>query len=197
MSESVKTLCFVAVAALAVTGALLIDRGSDVDDLQELVGQTLNRDFEVDQPKRLRIIKFDRATASLREFEVAEVDGVWSLPSKQNYPADATEQMAAAATSVMNRKILRIADDSAQAHAKYGVVDPLAPKLDAKSEGVGTRVIMTDADDQELVDMIIGKRVAGSQGQRYVRNSRQNVVYVVELDPEKLTTDFADWIKDD
>ena len=56
---------------------------------------------------------------------------------------------------------------------------------------------MTDADDDELVDMIIGKGVKDNPTQRFVRRSNQDVVYVVELDPTKLSTDFADWIEDD
>ena len=132
----------------------------------------------------------------MREFEVAEVDGRWRIPSKQDYPADATRQMAQAATCVINRKILRVAG-GAEEHEDLGVVDPLSAKLDSKSQGVGTRVIMSDSGDKELVDMIIGKPVKDAPGQRYVRRSNQDVVYVVELDPTNLSTDFNDWIEKD
>lgn len=197
MNETTKTLVFVAIAVLAVGGAYLFDSTAASVNVQQLVGQSLNADIDLAAPRRLEIVKFDRDTASVRRFEVAEVDGVWSIPSKENYPADATQQMAEAATCVMNREILRIAGETADQHEQFGVVDPLAPGLDSQSAGVGTRVVMTDADDDELVDMIIGKAVPNAEGQRFVRRSDQDVTYVVELDPKQLSTNFADWIEDD
>ena len=56
---------------------------------------------------------------------------------------------------------------------------------------------MTDGSKEVLDDMIIGKAVKDSEDQRYVRKATQDVVYVVELDPEKLTTEFEQWIEDD
>ena len=197
MSESAKTTIFIALAFLAVAAAYFVDRPTQAVNVTSLVGTTLNSDFEVDTPKRLQIVKFDRPTAETKQFEVASNDGVWRIPSKQDYPADATQQMAAAANALIDRKVLRVAAETAQSHEELGVVDPQSAKLDSNSQGVGTRVIMSDADGKTLVDMIIGKKVKGSEGQRYVRNSNQDVVYIVELDPESLSTSFEDWIEDD
>jgi hypothetical protein len=197
MNESTKTIAFVAIAAVALLAAYFIDRPTQAVSTNQFVGTVLNADFEVDQPKRLKITKFDRQTAQTRQFEVASVDGVWSIPSKENYPADATQQMAKAATALVDRKILRVAGETAQSHDELGVVDPLSPTLNSDSTGVGTRVQMYNADDKSLVDMIIGKAVKGSEGQRYVRESNKDVVYIVELDPESLSTNFEDWIEDD
>jgi len=197
MSESAKTMLFVALGAIAVAAAYLIDRPTQAVNVSSLVNTMLNSNFEVDTPKRLQIVKFDRPTAETKQFEVASVDGVWRIPSKQDYPADATQQMAAAANALIDRKVLRVAAETAQDHEALGVVDPQSAKLDSNSEGVGTRVIMSDADDKTLVDMIIGKKVKDAEGQRYVRNTNQDVVYIVELDPESLSTNFDDWIEDD
>ena len=197
MSESAKTIAFVTLALLAVVAAYFVDRPTQAVNVTSLVGTTLNSDFEVDTPKRLQIVKFDRPTAETKQFEVASQDGVWRIPSKEEYPADATQQMAAAANALIDRKILRVAAETAQSHEELGVVDPQSAKLDSNSQGVGTRVIMSDADDKTLVDMIIGKKVKGAEGQRYVRNTNQDVVYIVELDPESLSTNFDDWIEDD
>ena len=197
MSESAKTTIFIVLALLAVGAAYFVDRPSEAVNVTSLVGTTLNDDFEVDTPKRLQIVKFDRPTAETKQFEVASQDGVWRIPSKQDYPADATQQMAAAANALIDRKVLRVAAETAQDHEALGVVDPQSAKLDSNSQGVGTRVIMSDADGKTLVDMIIGKNVKDAEGQRYVRNSNQDVVYIVELDPESLSTSFEDWIEDD
>jgi hypothetical protein len=199
MNEAVKTCVFLAAGLLAVGSAYLFDSRATTVDVQKLVGQTLNADnaeIDLTAPRRLQVVKFDQQTASVRQFEVAEVDGVWCIPSKDNYPADATQKMAEAATCVMDRKVLRIAGDAAETHEEFGVVDPLSAQLNSKSTGVGTRVIMTDAADATLIDLIIGNEVKDNPKQRYVRRSNQDVVYVVELDPTKLSTSFADWIED-
>jgi hypothetical protein len=197
MSESTKTIAFVVIGAAALVAAYIIDRPTQAVSVDTLVGSMLNTDFEVDAPKRLKIVKFDRQTADTRQFEVASVDGTWSIPSKENYPADATAQMAAAANALIDRKILRVAGETADSHDEFGVVDPLANSLDSNSTGVGTRVTMYDGDDKPLADMIIGKGVKGAEGQRYVRESNKDVVYIVELDPASLSTNFDDWIEDD
>ena len=105
--------------------------------------------------------------------------------------------MAEAATALMDRKILRVAGETAEAHAELGVVDPLSAKLDSKSDRRRHARHHDRRRRQDLVDMIIGKPVKDADGQRYVRRSNQNVVYIVELDPASLSTTFDDWIEDD
>ena len=36
-----------------------------------------------------------------------------------------------------------------------------------------------------------------AEGQRYVREAGRDVVYVIEIDPAKLSTNFEDWIEKD
>jgi uncharacterized protein DUF4340 len=105
--------------------------------------------------------------------------------------------MAEAATSLMDRKIMQVASKNAGDHAQYGVIDPLSPKLEPGQSGVGTRVTMSDAQSKPLVDLIVGKPVKGAEGQRYVREAGRDVVYVIEIDPAKLSTSFEDWIEKD
>ncbi|WP_428306477.1 DUF4340 domain-containing protein [Lacipirellula sp.] len=197
MSESAKTIAFVVLGVVAVGAAYFIDRPTEAVNVNTLVGSSINTGFEVDEPKRLQIVKFDKPTAKTKQFEVASTDGVWRIPSKQDYPADAAQQMATAANALVDRKVLRVAAQTAQDHEALGVIDPQSAKLDSNSEGVGTRVVMSDAEGKTLVDMIIGKKVKDAEGQRYVRNSNQDVVYIVELDPASLSTNFDDWIEDD
>ncbi|MEM9657330.1 MAG: DUF4340 domain-containing protein, partial [Planctomycetota bacterium] len=196
MNETGKTFTFLGAGVAALLIAFAVAGREQQYDVQSQVGKQLN-EFEVEAPRSLRIVKLDPETSQLREFEVAEQDGVWSIPSKQSYPADAIDQMAEAATCLMNREILRVQSESAQDHVDLGVVDPLAAESSADPEGAGTRVVMKDGSEEVLVDMIIGKEVKDADDQRYVRKATQDVVYVVELDPEKLTTDFEEWIEDD
>lgn len=195
MTETAKTLTFMAAGAISLLAAFAVIPGTNTFDESELVGQRLN-EFDVDTPKRLKIVKFDAETAEPREFEVAENEGLWTIPSKEGYPADATEQMAAAANCLIDREILRVASTSRSEHAALGVINPSNAKLGAEADSVGTRVIMSD-NDSVLTDMIVGKPVRDAEGQYHIRNTDQDIVYVVELDPSKLTTRFEDWIEDD
>jgi hypothetical protein len=199
MSETAKTLTFLAVAVVALA-ASWATRPAPVDvDVSSLVGTDLTPEFsDPEAAKRLRIAEFNENSATLREFEVAEEDGLWTIPSKNNYPADADRQMAEAATAVMGRKILRVQSESAADHEQYGVVDPLSPKLEPGQKGVGERVTISNIDNKPLVDVIIGREVKDApNGQHYIRKANQDVVYVAEVDTTRLSTDFEDWIEKD
>jgi hypothetical protein len=198
MSENAKTIAFVAIGMVAIMIGLLARPSSAELDEETLVNTVLTKNFKsVDDAKSLRIVRFDEETDKRREFEVAEQDGLWTIPSKDNYPADAAEQMAAAATSLMDRKILQVASRSGQDHEQYGVVDPSSPKLEAGQQGVGTRVTMLNEKKEPLVDLIVGKAVKGAEGQRYVREAGRDIVYIIEIDRSKLSTDFENWIEKD
>jgi hypothetical protein len=198
MTENVKTITFVGIGLLAVVVAL-VTRPSSADlDVASLVGEVLTKDFaSVSDAKRLRIVRFDDDAAALRTFEVAEQNGLWTLPSKDGYPADATQQMAEAATSLMDRKILEVTSMVATDHVPFGVVDPLGPNLEVGQKGVGTRVTISNAHEEPLVDLIIGKEVKDLPGKHFVRKPGQDIVYVVEVDPSRLSTKFEDWIEKD
>ncbi len=196
MKESTQTLLFL-VAAIAAVMAASWSRPTDVTyRVDDLIGKPLFEPFEAEQAKAMRIVRFDEETATLREFEVAEEKGVWSIPSKGGYPADALQQMAEASTGVVGLDILSIASQDPSTHAEYGVVEP-SPSLEVGQTGVGTRVTLESEGGQTLVDLVIGKAVKGADNQRYVRKPSQDVVYTVAIDPSKFSTKFEDWIEDD
>jgi hypothetical protein len=198
MTETTKTISFVAVALVALVAGWATKPTSAKLDAKTLVGQVLDKNFtDPGEAKRLRLVKFDEDTATLRDFEVAEQDGLWTIPSKNGYPADAEKQMAEAATSLMDRKILSIASENAGDHDQYGVIDPLSPKLEVGQKGVGTHVTVSDIHKEPLVDWIIGKEVKDSQNQHYVRQANRDIVYVVDVNPDRLSTNFEDWIEKD
>lgn len=196
MKESTQTILFL-VAAIASVMAASWSRPTDVTyRVDDLIGKPLFAPFEPEQAKAMRIVRFDEETATLREFEVAEDRGVWSIPSKGGYPADALRQMAEASTGVVGLDILSIPSQDASAHAEYGVVEP-SPSLEVGQTGVGTRVTLESAGGEKLVDLVIGKAVKGADNQRFVRKPSQDVVYTVAIDPSKFSTKFDDWIEDD
>ncbi|MFM7244479.1 MAG: DUF4340 domain-containing protein [Planctomycetaceae bacterium] len=153
----------------------------------------------------LEIVSFDDATATLKPFKVVRSEGVWVLPSHENYPADAKDQLAAAATELIDRPVLDVVSDSPGDHETYGVIEPDPEKVKVGMTGVGQLVEIRDGSGNKLARLIVGKedkRPASGDGSpgrtlRFVRRAGQDRVYRVELDTSKFTTNFDDWIEKD
>jgi hypothetical protein len=149
----------------------------------------------------LEIVSYDDELATLKPFKVVQTGGVWTLPSHDGYPADAKEQLAAAATELVDRPVLDIVSTSPGDHEMYGVIEPNPEKIKAGMTGVGRLVEIRDASGNKLARLIIGKEFKGGGGVgraiRFVRKAGQDAVYRVELDTSKFTTKFDDWIEKD
>ncbi|MEN0110319.1 MAG: DUF4340 domain-containing protein, partial [Planctomycetota bacterium] len=196
MKQSTQTLLFIAAALLSILVAVSTRPADATFRPDELIGKPLFAPFEPEDAGSLRIVRFNEESATLSEFEVANDSGLWTLPSKGGYPADAEDQMAEAATGVMDLEVLAIATESAADHGDYGVVEP-STSIEVGQTGVGTRVALAGEDGSTLVDVVVGKEVKDSDGLHFVRRTTQDVVFVVDIDPDDFSTDFADWIEDD
>jgi hypothetical protein len=196
MTEPLKTVSFVACAAVVAALAWVarpVDPGRGVvDDAGELFFA------EFTDPLRaasLEIIGFDETNGTTQVFKVARHNGVWSIPSHENYPADAENQFANAAASMIGLVRGVSVSDSRVDHPQFDVVDPL--KADAGSIGVGKRVRLAGEDGRSITDLIIGKAVKDSDGQHYVRVPDIDRVYLCTIDVEKFSTGFDEWIEKD
>lgn len=153
----------------------------------------------------LRIVRYDDELATLREFKVVQApNGVWVLPSHDNYPADAKDQLAGAATELVDLQSIEVVSQSPGDHEGFGVIEPDPEKLKPGMTGVGELVEISDASGGKLARLIVGKEVkktgdaaVGGRPQRYVRKAGQDPVYQVELDLAKFPTDFGQWIEKD
>lgn len=194
MTEITKTALFFALALGAIALALLTRPSTADFDVDEMRGQMLFNDtaFEGDKAKRLRITSVNEESGEQRVFEVTESDGVWTIPSKSNYPADATQQMGEAVEGLSGKKILAVESTDSGSHAQYGVVDPTDTSA---ASGHGKRVQLFDEKDKPLADLIIGKE--DKDGNHYVRRGGQDQVFLVNVDEENFSTDFKDWIEKD
>ena len=198
MNESIKTVIFVAVAAVVVATVWATRPSVDTSTGSSAVGEELFPKFtEALAATSMEIVKYDEQTGEVKTFKVAQVDGIWSIPSHDDYPADAQNQLAEAATSVMTLKILALVSENLGDQQEYGVVDPADKDLKPGSTGVGTRVTMKDKDGNVLLALVIGKRDEEQAKLRYVRRAGQDPIYEVKVDTDKLSTKFADWIKPD
>ena len=211
MNETAKTLIFVLLAAALIAGAVLSRPTLIEFQAEEMVGKPLFPQFT--DPlgiKSLEIVKLDVA-GERNEFRIVEINGIWSIPSHDNYPADAKDQMGKVAEALTDLKVLEVIQpeesrtDSTAFQTQYGVIDPTTENA-SLGEGVGIKITLGGSNDATLVNLIIGKEVALSKKSqdmmdesgsnlRYVRIAGQSPIYVISIDPSQFTTSFDQWIE--
>ncbi|MDA7979820.1 MAG: DUF4340 domain-containing protein [Pirellulales bacterium] len=198
MSEMSKSSIFVGLALVLIVIAGYVQFSDAWSTEQTSAPTTLFP--ELTEPTAiagLKITRFDETTAEVNEFEVKQVDGVWSIPSHDNYPADASNtHLAEAATALINMELKGAAvADLPTKHAEYGVVEPLRSNI--ASGGLGTKIILSNGSGSQLAELIIGNLEGTSPNLRYVRVPGQDFVYVAEIDTSALTTNLEDWVEAD
>ncbi len=202
MNEGKKTAIF---AAVAVTSLLLAiftrpqSATTEKDELGEMVNKAVfaAKFTDPDKAASLEISTYDETLGTLKSFEVAKdkVTKLWKIPSHDDYPADASEQVRDATTPLTDLKILAVVTSDRGEHAYYGVVEPSSEKLKVGDSGVGMMVSVKDESGAVAASLIIGKQDAKNQSQRYVRVPNQDPVYLVELTTTPFTSEFKKWIK--
>jgi hypothetical protein len=212
MNENLKSAIFV-LAAVAVLLVAWVARPSvsKVDEWAEQRGKLLYPEFtDPLAATSLDVIEYDEATGEAKPFSVHWTNGRWTIPSHNDYPADAKEHMVDAATSVLRLTAMDVVSREKKDHELYGVVDP-GENLSAGAKGVGMRVTMADKSGNKLLALVIGKPAAEKKDKdfsadaregekkdlRYVRKVGEDAVYLVSVNPDKLTIKFGDWIEKD
>ena len=200
MSEGVKTIIF-AIVALVVAVAAVVSRPRQEElNVREGIGKPLFKEF--DDPSKaasMKIVKYDEELGQISTFEVArdKKTGAWVIPSHASYPADVKERMRDAALMLVDLPILGVPTEMPGEHSLFGVVAPDKDKIDVGEEGVGVLVTFEDKKGQDVASLVIGKKAKDREDQRFVRIPRQDAVYAVKIDPDKLSTKFEDWIEKD
>ena len=202
MNEITKTSIYIAIAVVLFLFAWLVQPRERAAVTDDVIGRALLENFkDPSQIKELQIVKYLPESGDLVDFRVAEIGGKWCLPSHQNYPADADEQMGRVAAGLIDQKVLDITfkDDASadvrKIHETFGVLDPASNSL-GSGDSVGVKVIMTGENKRPLVSLIIGKDVENTNGMHsYVRVPEQNTVYVMAVNKDNLSTKFDDWIE--
>jgi hypothetical protein len=211
-NEQKKTIAFVCFGIGAVLIAVFTHFATRPDSSKdfELVGQPFYENFtSAAQAKSLEVAALDPETSQLKQFSVAEKDGVWRIPSHYDYPAEAAERLATTATSVMGIDRESLVGRLSSDHERFGVVDPLGDEA-SDPEATGKRITLKDGDNEILADYIIGKEAGeveipvaeramqeGSPDKYYyVRRPDEAQTYKVRLNVD-LSTRFSDWIEPD
>lgn len=194
MSESRKTLTVVAVAIVLVVVAWATrPRIVGSAALQDR-GQPFFPAFtDPNAASSLEVIEFDEQTSLARPFKVLNRDGRWTIPSHDNYPADASDRLSSIAAAVIALRKDDRASDNPKDEERCGVLDPLDETLPA-AKGRGTRITVKGTNEKVLADIVVGKPVEGRPTLRYVRLPSQKRIYVARADGLNISTRFEDWI---
>ena len=197
MNEFTKTIAFVVVAVTVSLVAWVTYPSLPVMQSGDMRGKELFPEFkDPTAVTSLEIVQYDESSATIRPFKVAAtVKNQWAIPSHDNYPADAKDQLAEAAAGLIDLKVLDTPSSDVSAQTLYGVVDPDPKSISAGATGVGTRVIMKNAKGETLLALIVGKEVPGKSDLHYVRKLGQDPIYTVALKTAKLSAKFEDWIE--
>jgi hypothetical protein len=200
MSETLKTLTFVVAAAAVALIAWVSSPSVETPAAEDMRNKLLYPDFKDPQSAAsLEIVKYDETRGEIQRFKVAQAErkGVvrWSIPSHDDYPADAKEQMSSAAVALKGLKVLDVVSDNEADQQVYGVVAPDPKRLKLGATGVGEEVVMKDKGGKELLALVVGKEVPDRPNLRYVRKVGGSEIYIVEARTDKLSTKFEDWIE--
>ncbi|MDA9778451.1 DUF4340 domain-containing protein [Rubripirellula sp.] len=200
-SQTSRTMIFVvaAVGCLAVTGLFeAMNRPASIEEYGKM-GQEFYPDFtDPTKATSLTVSVIDPDEIKPLEFSVKQAsNGQWVIPSHHDYPADAADQLAKTASSIIGIKRGAMISRWNSDHTKYGVVDPVTDSVSVDQiDGIGKRVTIGGPDDTTLASYIVGKKYEDSNDQYYVRHPNEDETYIAQLDIN-LTTKFGDWVNTD
>jgi hypothetical protein len=193
--QLMTTLMYVAVAAVVLMIAWWAQSSPTVHPVVNDAGERFFAEFDPLDARALEIVRMDEEQARPVTFRVAQVNGVWSIRSHENYPADAADRLAQVATSVMDVSKGTVVSDNRADHVLFGVSDPEAEAVDPA--GAGTRITVEGGDGKPLVDLIVGKAMKDAPGVHYLRAPGRDRVYTAAINISSVTTRFEDWIEPD
>ena len=153
---------------LTVLAAVSAPRNPEPSDFVDL-GEPFFPGFEdPEEAMSLEIIEFDAATAEAIPFRVQNVNGIWTIPSHHDYPADGEDRLAQTAAGVMLLEKDDFRSENVADHPALGLVDPLDEGA-VSLIGRGRRVTVKAGGDRVLADLIIGNQVPDREGSYFVR----------------------------
>jgi len=195
MNQNVRTAVFVLCAlALAAIAFLAVPRREAPAEFDDQGRPFYDEEFDPAECTFVGISAYDADKGGTRVFRVELKDNRWIIPSHQDYPADAKEQLAKTAGIVNGLKKGVFYSNRARDHASFGVVDP-RDESNLSPEGRGKRIVLKDRSGKVLTDLIIGDAVEGASGSRYVRRGDSNRVYAAKVEASSISTRFADWVE--
>jgi hypothetical protein len=197
MSEVRRTTVLVTVAAALVVLAWATAPRVRQPDLFADRGEPFFPGFtEPASARSLELVQFSEQSGNVVPLKVVNRNGIWTLPSHHDYPADANDRLAQVAAAIISLRKDDVRSDTPADHERCGVVDPVDVGRPG-GRGRGTRVTIRGENEQLLADIIIGLPAESRDGYRYVRLPGRRRTYVSRVGELQLSTAFGDWIDHD
>tara|TARA_B100001123_G_C15345776_1_gene1037049 strand:- start:14654 stop:15955 length:1302 start_codon:yes stop_codon:yes gene_type:complete len=194
MTELKKTLVISGIALLGAVVALVSAPSRPVPDAFFDVGEPFFSDFSnPEDAESLEVVEFDEGTAAASPFKVTNQNGLWTIPSHHNYPADGAERLANAAADIISLTKEDFRSANVSEHEAFGVIDPTDETV-STLQGRGTRITFKAAGEEVLADLIVGRPVPSRRGYKFVRLPGQKRVYTAKFESD-VSTAFEDWIE--
>jgi len=197
MTDSLKTTVFFLLALLVLIPAVYLSLPErETFQADQMVNQVLFPELKDVMDAGSLAIQTVEKNGSPRNLEVKKVGGQWILSSFSGYPANAQNRMVEVVSALSGLEVLRVVGEDGATRAQCGVLtSEEAPS--AEPAELGTRITIRSPQDKVLLDLILGHEAEEGTGKYYVRRVGQNPVYVVKMDPSKLSARFIDWIETD
>ncbi len=201
LNETKRTLIYIGVAIVSVGAATLthyVTRPRPDAEYQGVGGEFYPQFTDPTAAQVLRVVAYDKDTASVKIFKVEYRDGKWRIPSHHDYPADGKDRLARTAASVIGTSKNALVSRVKSQWVKYDVVDPEDPDPTILS-GRGQKITIAKNDGTVLAEFVIGKQAENQPDVYYVRGTKSedpNAIYLAKLKID-LSTKFGDWIEPD
>ena len=198
MNPTARTSIFVAAAAvLLVITAVAVPQRQKHDQFRG-EGERLFPPFDPLDVTSMEVAEYDEERGVIMPFKVAFQNGEWVIPSHENYPADAKDQLADTAALLVGLVKGDFCSDREADYKDFGVIDP-RDVTSAGFTGRGKRITLNDKTGRTVADLIIGREVGGDSrsGHYYVRQPDSKRVYTCKVNAGDISTRFADWVETD
>ena len=199
MSPLLKTLSLVIVALVTSAGAAFYYPWAENEAKSSTVGEPLFKDYEPTTVRRIKIERFDAETGKLATVVARRKGEQWLLPDKDNFIATNARHIAQVTNSLLQREVLDETSTQEADHSTFGVIDPALYETTANKSALGIKITLEDASKRPIANLIVGKpaeqNLNNQLQKRFVSVPGQPSVYMIEINPSALTTQFAAWIQ--
>lgn len=200
MSPVLKTLSLIIVAALLSMVASYFYPWATTEVASNAVGEPLFEDYEPTKIRRVSIESYNKTSGKLESIKLRRKGDRWLMPDKQDFEATNTQHIALVTNALLQREVLEETSNKETDHSKFGVVDPSLHKTTANKSALGTKIMLEQGGGQPAISLIVGKPADGQRSDDgtqkfFVSIPGQPNVYMLNIPPFALTTQFAAWIE--
>lgn len=164
----------------------------------DMVGKPLFEDYDASAVRSISITKYDADRNGLDRIDLRRSGEKWIIPAKKNFVATDSDQIGRVVSCLNNCTVLENRSNAQQDHVDFGVVDPMDYESSNNRSSLGTKIVLEDRNKRELASLIVGSSLRNESTQQelkhFVRIPGQPAVYVVDINPEILSTDFTRWV---